>query len=136
MKGFVVRLVVANRVVEVDVFLAVRSVVFLGPAPGVLAADGVLGQFRRTFGATGVFGDIAPAAVLVPTLAEQNRAVLVKVLDDVMVEDFAVVLAFAGLAAAIAAGTNGEAVLHPVGHVQIMDVLLANVVAAHPDEIV
>src|SRR6185503_8489119 len=99
---FVVGLVVPDRVVEIDVLLAVRGVVLLAPAPGILAANRVAAaiEIDGALRADGVFGNVAPASVLVPALAEKDGAVLVGVLHDVVVEDFAVILALAGLATA------------------------------------
>ena len=69
-------------------------------------------------------------------LAEHPRAVGILELDRVMIEDFAVVLALAHLAAAHAVGPDRVAALEPVDDVQVVDVLLDDVVAAEPGEVV
>ena len=58
-------------------------------------------------GAVGVLRNAVPGAGLVAALAEHDGAVGVGELDDVVVEDFAVVLAGADLAAALALGLDG-----------------------------
>ena len=73
----------------------------------------------------------------VAALAEHLRAVGVGELDGVVVEDLAEVLApIADLAAAHAVGLDRMGVLDPVADVEVVDVLLADVVAAEPDEVV
>ena len=53
-----------------------------------------------------------------------------------MVEDFAVFLAFAGFATAHAVRPDRITVLDPIDHVEVMDVLLADVVTANPHEVI
>src|SRR6185436_15621168 len=53
-----------------------------------------------------------------------------------MIEDFAVVRAFAGFAAAVSARLHWRAVLQPIDHVEIVNVLLDNVITAEPDEVI
>ena len=53
-----------------------------------------------------------------------------------MVEDFAVVQAFASFAAALAAGFDRVTAFDPVDDVEVVDVLLDDVVAANPDEVI
>src|SRR5438128_914413 len=53
-----------------------------------------------------------------------------------MIENLAVVWALAGFATAVAARPDRVALLQPVHHVEIVNVLLADVIAAEPDEIV
>ncbi len=79
----------------------------------------------------------AHAAVHVPALAVHLRAVGVRELDEVMVEDLTVFLAGANLPAAHALGLDRMLVAaEPVADVQIVNVLLDDVVAAEPREVV
>ena len=84
--------------------------------------------------AVGMFGDLARAAGNLPALAEHLGAIGIGVFDRMVVEDVAVFLAGANLAAAHALGFDGVAVLDPIANVEVVDVLLADVVAAEPGE--
>ena len=66
---------------------------------------------------------------------QTGRAVRVFEFDGVMVEDFAVVRAFAGFGA-VAAGADRVTAFEPVDDVEIVDVLFDDVVAADPDEVI
>ena len=63
-------------------------------------------------------------------LAEHARAVGVFKLYDVVVENFAVFFAYAHLAPAAAIRANRVGLFHPVGNVNVVDVLLHDVIAA------
>src|SRR6266566_8999622 len=83
-----------------------------------------------------MLGNIAPTAVDMAAIAEAARAIRVFKLDGVMIEDFAIVGSFAHLDAAHALSANGMALLDPVDHVQIVNVLLDDVVATEPDKVI
>src|SRR5262249_32308679 len=74
-----------------------------------------------------VLGDTLPAVLDVPALAEHPRAVGVLELDEMVIVDFAVLLADADLSPSLALGANGMRALQPVDDVEVMDVLLADV---------
>ena len=100
------------------------------------AADG---HAAAALGAVGEFADRVPRAGLVAGLAEHLRAVGIGELDEVMVEDVAVVAAVHAAAHAVGLDRVGllrVAVLahHPVGDVDVVDVLLDDVVAVQPQE--
>ena len=72
-----------------------------------------------------------------PALAVHFGAIIVRVLDKVMVEDLTEFLAGANLSAAHALGFDGVLItFHPVADVQIVNVLLDNVIAAQPVEVI
>jgi Ni,Fe-hydrogenase maturation factor len=72
----------------------------------------------------------------VAALTKHPRAVGVLEFHRMVIERLAVVLAFTDFAAAHAVGLDRIGILEPVDHIQIVDVLLANVVAADPGEVV
>src|SRR5688572_6162064 len=107
------------------------------PAPRrVGTCNSVPAHVAFALSADDMLGHAAPATSDVTALAEQFRAVLIIEFNRVMVEDFAVLLAGADLPPAHAMAANGVAVFHPIDDIQVMDVLLANMIAAEPDEIV
>src|SRR5690606_24041409 len=82
------------------------------------------------------FGDAAGRTRHVAALAEHAAAVFVRKLDEVVIEDLAVVRAGAYEAAALSLCVYRITLLHPVGHVDVVDVLLGDVVAAEPVKVV
>src|SRR5205085_4523434 len=91
---------------------------------------------RGALGAVGVLGDALPGVGLVAALAEHHGAVGVGELDEMVVVVLAVLLARANLAAALALRLGRVGALDPVGDVQVVNVLLGDVVAAEPVEVV
>src|SRR5678815_4924731 len=69
-------------------------------------------------------------------LAEGARTVCILELDAVMIENFAVVWSFPHFHTTHAVGPNGIGILHPVHHIQVVDVLLDDVIAASPNEVI
>src|ERR1041385_8061152 len=135
--GFVVGLVIADGVEQVVVLLLIRIFgAFLFVAPGVVAADDMAADVAIALRAHDVLGNIAPTAIDVAALAEAARAIGVFELDGVVVEDFAVIRAFAHFAAAHAMRADGIALLDPVDDIEVVNVLLADMVAAKPDEVI
>ena len=92
-----------------------------------------IGGSRR---AVGVLGEGIPAAGKLAAIAEHLQTVAVGELDGMMVEDFAHVLSDAHLPDAHSLGLDGVRVGEPVADVDVVDVLLADVVAAEPSEVV
>ena len=82
----------------------------------------------------GVFLHRVGAARDLAALAEHLGAVGIRVFDRVMIEDVAVLFASADLSAAHALGFDGMTVLDPVADIEIVNVLLADVIAAEPIE--
>ena len=74
------------------------------------------------------------AAGNLPALAEHLGAVGIGEFDGMMVEDVAVFFAGAHLAAAHALGLGRMGFLDPIADVEVVDVLLADVIAAEPGE--
>jgi hypothetical protein len=72
----------------------------------------------------------------VPALAAQAAAVGILEFDVVMVKNLAIINAFAHLASAHAPGFDRVALLDPIDDIQVVDVLLVDVIAAQPDEII
>ena len=91
---------------------------------------------RPALGALHVLGHAVPAVADVAALAEHVAAIRVFVLDGVVVKNLAVVDAGTNLAAAQSLATRRMGALNPVDDVKIVDVLLIDVVAAQPDEVV
>ena len=111
------------------------------PAPGLLAGDVERARAMPfdvdvALGAVGVLGEGFPAARNMAAVAERLQAVGIGELDGVVVVDFAHVLAHADLPAAHALGLDGMALGDPVADVDVVHVLLDDVVAAEPGEIV
>ena len=120
--------------------LLVRILAAARETPGLFAIIAVQGMRSAdaapALGALHVLGDAVPAATDVAALAEHVAAVGVFVLDGVVVENLAVVDAGANLAAAQPLATHRVSALDPVDDIEVMDVLLVDVVAAQPDEVV
>src|SRR5262249_28997838 len=131
-------LVVANGVEEIVVLLLIRIFAFLlarHPLT-VFAADNVATDVAGAFGADAIFRDAIPTVQNVAALAGATPAVRVFELHAMMVEDFAVIRAFAHFASAHAVGANGVTLLEPIDHVEVVNVLLDDVIAAQPNEVV
>jgi len=96
----------------------------------------VAADVAEALGTHALFGHVAVGAADVAALAQQRGAVGVGVLDSVVVEDLAVFLLGTDLTAAHAVGLHRVGVLDPVGDVEVVDVLLGDVVAAQPVEVV
>ena len=84
----------------------------------------------------GVLLEGEAALVDLPAVAEHLQPVGIGELDGVVVEDFAEVLADADLPAAHAVGLHRVPLGDPVAHVDVVDVLLDDVVAREPGEVV
>src|SRR4051812_33099971 len=84
-----------------------------------------------------VLGHGIPAVGNVPALAEQRAAVLVGELHGMMIEDLAeVVLVAIILSPALPLSSDRIVVHDPVDNVEIMNVLLDDVVATEPVELI
>ncbi len=94
------------------------------------------GQFDTPLVPWTNFADKAPGVRLLAALAIQFCAVLVGELDEVIVVDLADAAVVAAVAASHAVGLDGMIALGPVAHVDIVDVLLDDVIAAKPDEMI
>src|SRR5512135_1066760 len=133
------RSAVANARDQVGVLLVVGVHVRAAVPPGVRTADapvlrrGVPGP--RPLGAGDMLGDVVLAAVDLAAHAQDVDALGIFVVDREVVEDVAVGRAGADLAAAHADGADRVGVERPVDHVEVVDVLLADVVAREPGEV-
>ncbi|MEY3546771.1 MAG: hypothetical protein RLZZ313_1132 [Verrucomicrobiota bacterium] len=120
--------------------LLVRIDLLLAPVPPRSAAtgggDGVPADIAGALGADTLFGNVAVGTADVTALAQERGAIGIGVFEGVMVEDFAVFFLGADLAAAHAMSLDRVGVLHPIGDVQVVDVLLGDVIAAQPVEVV
>src|SRR5213594_1934339 len=105
-------------------------------SPGIFTADNVPAHVARPFSADSVLRDVAPTAVNVPALTEHARAIFIFKFHRVMIENLAVVRTFADLATAHAVRAHWMAFLDPVCHVDVMDMLLDDMIAAEPNEII
>src|SRR5262249_40372554 len=135
---FAVRLVVANGLEEIVVLLLVRifaAFVSRHPPP-ILTPDNVAADIAGTFGAHAIFGHAVPAVQNVTALAGATRAVLIFEFNVMMIEDFAIIRAFAHFTSPHAIGSDRIALLEPIDYIEVMDVLLDDMIAAQPDEVV
>ena len=125
-------------IVEIFAFAAFVARVF----PNEIAfgvEDLAIADICPAGGPVGVFGNAVPAVADVSALAEQYRAVAVFFVvefDEVVIVDFAVFLAGAYLATALALGFDGVAAHQPVNNIEVMNVLFGDVVTAEPVEVV
>ena len=87
-------------------------------------------------GAVEAFGHRIPGPGDLSALAEHPRAVGIFELYHVVVVDFAVLFADAHLAAAASVSFYGIGLLDPVGNIQVVHVLLDDMIAAQPVEII
>ena len=94
----------------------------------------MLADVATALGAHGIFIHAAPALGDLPALAEHAHAAVVFILHGMVVEDFAGVGTLLVGAPAHAPRADGVTAQHPVGHVEVVDVLLDDVVAAKPVE--
>src|SRR5262249_19396699 len=112
----------------------------VGVAPGFGSFDCIHtasgNQIRRAFGAVRVLRDRGPATGDLAALADHARAIGIFVLHKVVVKNLAVALGVAHLSSTHALRANGMRTLDPVAHVKVMDVLLDDVVAGKPGEII
>src|SRR5207248_404156 len=112
-----------------------------GPAPrlwkppfGVAGANLPLAHVGVAAAADGPLADQRLAAGDLPAVAEHLQPAGIGVFDGVVIEDVAIILADAHLAAAHAEGRNGRRAHDPIADVEIVNMLLDNVVAAKPVE--
>ena len=133
--AFVIRRVVTNGGEQV-VMLGLVRIVFGGFAtvfPGVCSRDFCSADVGVTFASVSMLGDAVLATSDVSALTEHLSAVVVGVFDGEVVEDFSVLLVGTNLATAHSLAFDGVAVaFYPVTDVEVVDVLLADVVAAQP----
>jgi hypothetical protein len=90
----------------------------------------------KTLCPMGMVAEVRPAAGLLPALTEAVRAIGIGVLDAVVIENFADAGLGPDLPAANACGLHRCAPRDPVAGVDAVDMLLDNVVAAQPNEVV
>src|SRR5207249_9857686 len=90
----------------------------------------------ETFRSGHMLGNIAPTTIDMAAATEAAGAVRVFKFDGVVIEDFAVVRTFAHLDTAHALGADGVALLDPIDHVEIVNVLFTDVIAAEPDKVI
>src|SRR5262249_43224112 len=91
---------------------------------------------ERALGPVDVFGNLGPGILLVAALAEHPRTVGILEFDAVVIEDFAIVARAGDLRTAHAVPANGMVALEPINDIQIVNVLLDDVIAADPDEVI
>ena len=118
--------------------MAVRALL---PSHRLLAVDeqprlALALEIRLAEGALGVLCERIPAVGYMPAIAEHLDSVGVGELDRVVVEYFANILADADLPAARPLGLDGMRLGDPIAHVDVVNVLLDDVIAAQPVEIV
>ena len=123
---------IASNEVEMFLFVGIAELQFRTPSAAAAAALGALDLLAAV--ATPGIGNLAALAI-------HLRSVLVGKLDEMIIEDLPhALLRIAVLVAldtrAHAVGFDGMIALDPVGHVQIMDVLLADIVAGEPAEVI
>ena len=112
----------------------------MGPTYCHFSAPSIAGcglhEVRSSLGADDVVADVHLAAVHLPAIGIDLRAVGVFEDDGVMIVDVAELLAGAHLPAADADGTHRRLVVHhPGALVEAVDVLLDDVIAREPGEI-
>ena len=93
-------------------------------------------EANKTLCPVGMVAEVRPAAGLLSALAKAVRAIGTGVLDAVVIENFADCRARPGPPAANACGLHRCAPRNPVAGVDAVDMLLDNVVAAQPDEVI
>src|SRR5436305_1011261 len=96
----------------------------------------MIADIASALGSDDVFGDAVPTAMDMATEAEEPRAIRILEFHSVMIEDFAVVQTLADFATAHALSADGVALFDPVNDIQIVDVLLDDMVAANPGEVI
>ena len=106
-------------------------------AGAVLDHGATIAEIEGALGADNGFADLVPTVWLVAALAVHDDAIGVGKLDVVVVENLAGLAVGAGFAATHALGGDGVGVVHePVDHVDVMNVLLEDVVATNPCEMI
>ena len=100
------------------------------------AAFGFCLAIRFAFRALDGFGHGGPSIRLLAALAVEFRAVGISEFDEVIIIDLSNAPIIAAVAATHAVGLYGMIALGPIADVEIMDVLLDDVVAAYPDEVI
>ena len=130
------RLVVADGVGQHVVFYLVRIGVLLPKPPAAVGGpDDSLVDLGRALGALDVLGNAGPRIGNVAALAEHLRSVLVGELDEVVIENLAVLAAVSPCPPAHPVGLERMLALHnPRGDVDVVDVLLHDVIARQPSE--
>src|SRR5438876_9176932 len=83
-----------------------------------------------------MLGNVAPAAVDMAALAETAGPIGILEFNRVMIKNLPVVGPFPHFDTAHAVSADGMAFLHPVHHVEVMNVLFHDMVAADPDEVI
>src|SRR5881394_1375566 len=98
--------------------------------PGVFAQDLHAADVTGAFGADSMLRHALPTPWDLAALTGNAHAVFIFVLDEVMIEDLAAVGAFLERAPAHAPAAHREPFQHPIGDIEIVDVLLDDVIAA------
>ena len=117
-------------------FLHVRQIVLLGHLPALLARDRVLVHLAETLRAAEGFRNVVLAAGNLPAITRHVDAVRVLVVDREVVVDVAVDRIGAHLAAAQADRARGMSAERPIDRVQVVHVLLDDVIATQPGEVI
>lgn len=105
----------------------------------MLLNEAVIPVARQFFHALDAVGDVidgAPRIWLQTALAVELRAVPVGELDKVIIIDLAHAPIVTHMATSHPIGFYGVVTLHPITHVEVVDVHLANLVARKPGEMV
>ena len=138
--AFVVNLAFHQGLDEIGLFLLVTTALALHLNGIALVRDDGRGQLADTLAAMRVFGDVTEGLVATQMTALAIHLVTagVGVLHEGVVKDLrlAAVTAHALFTAAHAVGHDRVIVHDPVANIEVVDVLLADLVAAGPDEVV
>ena len=123
---------------EIDVLLG-PTVFAVGGLPHnfvLLVVDLATADIAPSVCTVSEFAHRVPAAWDVTALAQKFGAVFVGEFNEVVIEDLTTFFAGADLASTLALGFDGRAVHEPVDHIEVMDVLFADVVTGEPVEVI
>src|SRR5438445_6790642 len=134
----IVQLLIVTDGVEQGIVLLLVSIPDLAfpEAPRRGSTNDVAADIAGPLGSDDMFRHAIPAALDMTAEAEQARAILVFKLDSMMVENLAIIESFADLATAHALRADGMTLFDPIDHIKVMDVLLDDVIATNPSEVV
>ena len=84
----------------------------------------------------GMFAHRTPTVLDLATLADHHRVVRIRELHHVVIENLPVILSAANLPAAHSLRFYGQHLLDPIADIHVVDMLLDNMVAADPGEVI